>query len=172
MITKNYKLYCYARCVGANTSGIVNALGENITYYPQNTGGQANRGDFGISIGTVYVGSIAQTSEAGIRFGRGSTPPMENDYALEDLITSGLTASASKVIAPDGSYAEGAYVLMNTSDADITINEIGYFGKVAESSSSNRGHCVLMERTVLSEPITLPPGGTASISYRVDLYNW
>ena len=172
MITKNYKLYCYARGAGVTTSGLVNALGESISYYPNNTGGQANRGDFGIGLGAVHVNSISQTSDSGVRFGRGSTPPTEADYALEDLITSGLTASASKVIAPDGSYVEGAYVLMNTSDADITINEIGYFGKVANASSSNTGHCVLMERTVFSEPITIPPGGTASISYRVDLYNW
>lgn len=66
----------------------------------------------------------------------------------------------------DGKYeAMFTFLLKITSDAEINVYEIGAVTPVGNSSSSF--YPVLMERTVLAEPVTIPAGGTRALEYRV-----
>ena len=101
----------------------------------------------------------------GVFFGSGSTPATKNDYKLESPITSGLTIANPSI--PSISYSEngkyevmGVYSVTNTTDAEINIWEIGIVTQLCDWN-------VLMERTVLTEPVTIAPGKTKIINYKL-----
>lgn len=105
----------------------------------------------------------------GVYFGAGTTPATESDYTLESPITSGLKSTSGGLIFKenaDGSQLwECSYILQNTSDADITINEIGIITPIGKSSTVY--YPVLMERTVLSSPINIPAGVAKLVTYKI-----
>lgn len=105
-------------------------------------------------------------SDAGIYFGTGSTPPTRDDFRLESPITSGLSITNLSTTVQyaeegEGKYSASAgYVIQNTTDADINIYEFGAFAKFADAR-------FLMERTVLTEPITIPSGEKKLVTYKI-----
>lgn len=106
----------------------------------------------------------------GVYFGRGTTPAARTDYKLESVITSGLTISNvytfPQLETVDGKYVWSAsYVVKNTSTEDIVISEVGYYGQVGRNSSAD--YLALMERTVLSTPLTIKPGESKLITYKL-----
>lgn len=103
----------------------------------------------------------------GVYFGSGSTPATKNDYKLESPITSGLTIANPSI--PSISYSEngkyevmGVYSVTNSSDTEINIWEIGIVTQLVDWN-------VLMERTVLTEPVTIAPGETKIITYKITI---
>lgn len=138
------------------------------------------RSDFGFWLNKGICGAIPTTKQTynntepfGVYFGSGSTPATRADITLESPITSGLSISnTSKLFqveekADDNYVCYGSYVLKNTTDADIIIREIGVITPIGLSSSAY--YPTLMERTVLTEPITIPAGGVKMIVLSVDL---
>lgn len=114
--------------------------------------------------------SYVTERDNGIYFGSGSSPATKEDYKLEAPIASGLGISNPSyftwVTPTSGVYiATAAYAVTNTTDKDITIQEIGNFTNVANSQS--RTYLVLMERTVLDEPIVIAPGESKLVTYKV-----
>lgn len=107
----------------------------------------------------------------GIVLGTGTTEPTEDDYRLENIITSGLTGSfTTNSGVEDGSpYGDINLTLQNTSNAAITITEIGIIRSYNDATSfgatSGSSHRYLMDRTVLAEPVTIAAGATAIITY-------
>lgn len=104
---------------------------------------------------------------AGVWFGTGATPAKKADISLESVITSGLEIASGAVplfSEPSAGVYEvsGTYAVKNTTDADITISEVGYFGSFGASYKP-----VLYERTVLDMPITIEPGLTKTITYKL-----
>lgn len=106
----------------------------------------------------------------GVYFGAGSSPATLADYTLESTITTGLAFSGGleKVSAYENGKAEviARYIVTNTSDAEINIWEIGCFMPI-QSSSSSQYKLVMVERTVLTEPITIPAGESKMVTYKV-----
>lgn len=118
------------------------------------------------------ISLATSASSTGIHFGRGTTAPTEEDYALESLITSGLSISVSSSHSLDGSGNPALQLditVTNTSSADITVGEIGYaqslHASTAQGSTSNAYRVCLLDRTVLDSPVTIPAGGYAVIRY-------
>lgn len=135
-------------------------------------------GNFGHHMKNAICGSIPSTTrfskdyfstKCGIYLGSGSTPATRNDYTLESPITSGLTMTNPSSVMLDESV-EGRYVYSstfvvgNTTGDTINIYEIGIFTPVYNSNAYN---AVLMERTVFTEPITIPAGESKLINYKV-----
>ena len=54
--------------------------------------------------------------------------------------------------------------MQNTSGADITICEIG---KIGRFYSGSKNYHVLVDRTVLDTPITIPAGETKVLSHSI-----
>lgn len=134
--------------------------------------------------GTIYYvtsGSVSSfgnptfqlnATNAGISVGTGDNTATDEDYILQTTITSGLSASitVSHGMDTDKPYVTYNMVLTNSTASDITIKEIGYKLNIpgvtsvgATSGSSTRS--VMIDRTVLSTPITVPAGGNAAILY-------
>lgn len=123
---------------------------------------------------SVYnsVSIASSASNNGIRLGTGNTQATENDYNLESRITSGLTASSPAVtydVDENGNpYKEFLFTLTNTTNSDITVAEIGYFQQVYTSTSKGANTStttIMLDRTVLSTPVTVPANDSAAIKY-------
>lgn len=115
---------------------------------------------------TAYVGV------GYINVGSGTTPATVNDYALETPITIGFSASISSFVSAQDSGAEIVYkiILNNPASAGpMTVSEIGYYGRGYTSASSGGAIPLLMDRTVLDEPVTIPAGESRTITYTVRL---
>ena len=110
-------------------------------------------------------------STGGVFFGTGTTPATLEDYKLENPIETGLSiTNPSKYTFNDNGEGKwtysASYVLTNTSGAEINIHEIGIVTLPGTSSTSTYA-VVLMERTVLTEPITIPAGGAKLVTVTV-----
>lgn len=110
----------------------------------------------------------------GQAFGTGDTPASEDDYTLESVITSGLSASAPSVTTEYDSenncyFRRMTYTINNTSDADITIKEVGTYRGIAYASTlgatGSSTKLLLVDRTVLDTPLTIPAGEAGVLRY-------
>ena len=135
-----------------------------------NTGYLANKFEFPYFI----YDTVAFTGSRGIFVGSGSTPASENDYNLENRITTGLTSSAVTVNVDtdnDGNpFKSFTFTLTNSTANDIIIKELGYAQNVHASASrgasSSTAGC-LLDRTVLTTPITIPANGSNTLKYTI-----
>ncbi len=108
---------------------------------------------------------------SGVSVGSGTTAATENDYQLEQTITTGLsgTITNAKIVDVDGNAAiRYSLSVQNTSGSTITISEIGYKQELevadASGGTTATNRVFLLDRTVFPT-ITLPAGETAYIDY-------
>ena len=108
----------------------------------------------------------------GVWFGSGMGEEVYASFALESPITSGLSITNPEdvvTITDDcGNYIYSAtYIVVNTTDADITLGEVGVFMPISHNSTTH--FCVMMARTVFSEPIIIEANQSKTIEYRVQM---
>ena len=126
------------------------------------------------AVGFTTLSTSLTTS--GIIVGTGNTPATEDDYALDSMITSGITGSisASPIISFDSSSNEYVVArdvtIANGGSSALTISEIGILGKAYTASSKgstvgSTNKYILVDRTVLPEPVTIPAGESGVIRY-------
>ena len=139
--------------------------------------GGLNFGGFPLEVKSSLVESGSSAS-IGIVFGTGTTPPTENDYTVENII-SGLTLSATPTKQYSFDSATNKYTvfydftLANGTGEDITINEVCLFANVFPTSTKGENpgtgtsnkFAVLMDRTVLATPITIPANSSGVVRY-------
>lgn len=108
-------------------------------------------------------GALSSTNNKAIFIGSGTTPPTLDDYKLENLITTGYSATISGTNSEDQIVATGQFAMTititNTQTENLVINELGYFV------------CgpILYDRIVLDTPVTIAPGATKTIEYRLNM---
>lgn len=116
---------------------------------------------------------INSNNSPGIWVGSGSTPESESSYTLDSRITSGLTANnptfGSGVDESGNPQMKLVIMLTNTSSSSITVAEIGFFQQIrlANSASGSSGtlETIMLDRTLLDTPVTIPAGESAAITY-------
>ena len=140
-----------------NTQNQTRYLGFHIGYFPTN----------------IYSTVSFATASPGIQVGTGNTAPTEDDFRLASQITSGMTATSptmTRNLDNDGNpYLEFVFVLSNSTGNDITVSEVGYV-QYLYSASSQGGmdsslSAYMLDRTVLSTPVTVPANDSAAIKY-------
>lgn len=100
------------------------------------------------------------TNKYGVVFGTDGTPATEDDYTFANGFISGIAMTVSKSSGAQddtggtGGAIEREYVIVNNNSEDITIREIGIWWKG-----------LLLERTVLDNPVTIAPGEAGGIKY-------
>ena len=151
--------------VGTKTASVtiaaVSAVSEGVGYWMKTGRCQA--------LPTSYANS-AWGPNPGVYFGSGSTPAKKTDANLESLIDSGLEVTSPQNVVE---YSDGNgryefvsdFVVRNTSESEINIFEIGLFLSVRVKSSQY--YPMLVERTVLSEPVTIAPGEAKLVTYKL-----
>lgn len=186
MFTNNYILYQKARFLDGSYRGYVDFTGNTFQNY--------NVNNFFNDIGrsmlyarcrpiSGYTGRYPDNFSSynvynGIYFGSGTTPATREDFTLEKPITSGLSVSnpGTRVWYMDsdtGQYSSTSdFIVRNTTDADIVISEIGIFCPMADHDTSkddwdedSTWRTVMMEHTILTQPITIMAGGARMISF-------
>lgn len=113
---------------------------------------------------------------SGVVIGSDNTPPTEDDYALGSLITD---ANVIGVVNPVRGVDNNGYpylilnvTVLNNTDAAITISEIGLISFNFRCASTQSGGStsdinLLLDRTVLTNPVTLQPGRSTDIEYKI-----
>ena len=109
------------------------------------------------------TGSFSSSMGKSLLIGSGTTPPTIDDYKLENQITTGFSASITGSNSIDAIYSSGQFTItltiVNTQTEDLVISELGYFVQ----------GIFLYDRIVLDTPITIAPGGTKTIEYRLNM---
>ena len=105
----------------------------------------------------------------GVYFGTGTTPAALTDITMEAPASNIDVTSPSDIVwSVFDSYYEmsSTFGVRNTSSPEsCAISEIGLFIQHQSSSSSSGGKTIMVEHTVLSEPITLAPLESKHITY-------
>jgi hypothetical protein len=116
-------------------------------------------------------------SSVGVAFGADGTAATENDYTLGGHITGlrAVTPSIQTIYDGDNNryVARLDFSVSNDTGAAVTIREVGLFVRFntaasrggTASSSSNSRFSFMMDRTVLSSPVTIPDGEAATVRY-------
>lgn len=132
---------------------------------------------------TSLITNISDNGKYGIAVGTDDHTESENDYSLGSHITSGISLSGTLSIqrifdASNDIYgAYYDYPISNNTDSPITIREIGVFSSFY--TAVNKGDkitrydaqkTIMIDRTVLPEPITIPAGEARVIRYKFNYY--
>ena len=162
MLTKNY--YTIARYFYTG-----NTFNNYYVYDVNNTQRSPSR-DYAYLGAFYYMDNIAvgdiSASTYGIRMGSGTRAPKMTDINLESPIVSGLSIInrpvRDRVVYSDRVEYPVSFTVRNTTSEDITVSELGMFASVGSS------YCgILVDRTVLDEPVVIPAGERRMITYTI-----
>ena len=119
--------------------------------------------NFAISSATLKT-SINGTC---IVFGDGDATPTINDYNLSGNLITGIVSSTSTVRKSNG--VEKRFTVTNNNSNEIIIKEICYFSQAGWRSDlgNTSGTILLLDRTVLDTPVTIPAGGIGQVVYTI-----
>lgn len=122
--------------------------------------------------------ATGSSASYGVAVGTGDTTPTENDYNLASYINT-LKTSASPAVNYSFDTTTGVYTsyvdytLSNETAEDITVKEIGKFIRGMRTSAIGAAVnptqsdyvSIMVDRTVLETPLTVPAGGSAILRY-------
>ena len=169
MLTKNIYAFMPTMLIGAgiakgmvpfkNTNGVEYYFSPSFSYYPYN----------------IYT-SYSTSGDPGIWLGRDSTAENEDDYNLHSRITSGLSVTVvSRTLYEENGYSvlDIKLNVANTSSANITIGEIGYFQRaycaINMHLTSTTTVTFMVDRTVLDPVVDLAAGEATIIDYKLKI---
>lgn len=186
MLTKWAKRFLRVRSSDNSFPGVGTGSGGRSYFEFKNNGGATH---YGGAAGSTLTLSLLTSltargtnSSRGFALGSGTTPATEDDYTIESLISSGLSFSATPVKNQAYDVENDVYsiyfdlVINNTSSAPITVSEICMFQFMYETTNlgdaintaGSYANSVLIDRTVLDTPITIPVGESKTIRYSFD----
>lgn len=99
------------------------------------------------------------------RLGTGTTAATEDDYWLESQ-DDNLTCSSAVASETDSNTKVYTFTFNNPTDSDITITEIA-LGIKLDTNVLSENASIMLDRTVLTTPITIPAGETKAITYEI-----
>ena len=110
-------------------------------------------------------------SNNGVVLGDGDTPPTFEDYTLAGNPISNFvfTASISRLnIDNSGAMIRALYTITNNNSVEITIKELCLIVNATQFSSSyDAKNKIVLDRTVLDTPVTIPAGGIGQVEYTI-----
>ena len=165
MLTNNYKKLMQLMLeVSANYRGMLAATGtDGATYYLTNS--------FNYPNSVVFAWTTNPANTAGIALGTGTTAVTEEDYAMESLITSGISVTVTQETDVINGVPRSAFVIAiyNTGSATVTISEVGFIQTLyctTEQGATNRtSKRFMIDHTVLPRPISIPADKTGILRY-------
>ena len=179
--------------VGYNDITVTNYAGNVITtnsissgsgsmHYPRyfTPGWNISAGEDPLAVGLVritngttkYSGTASNSSVTactGVILGDGSGTPSINDYKLFGNIITDFSASTSLSvsIAGDKILITTVYIITNTGSSPFTIKEMGL---TRASDGNTTATYVLLLHDVLETPLTINPGETKTLCYKLYTY--
>lgn len=132
------------------------------------------------SVTMNFLTSITESGNSastGIAIGSGDTAPTENDYTLENMITTlSATIGNEENVFDETTHKYFARVdltVSNNTGSDVTIKEIGRFISMytaseqyaTVSTGSTSPKSIMVDRTVLENPVTIPANNAGIVRY-------
>lgn len=119
--------------------------------------------------GYLDFGDVPTGNSSNIIFGDGIIQPTRGDTKL-----SGKEIEELEIEVQSGSYknfedkviATKQLFIKNSGIDSVTVGEVGWTANIQEKGSSLK-HTVLLDRTILETPITIPAGKQAQINYTI-----
>lgn len=146
--------------------GTINSGGTSLSEFPSVN----NINRYVTTLSTSYTTNTFY----GVAFGDGTVPPTVEDVKLSGkqhtwIQSSNTTCELSYGEDTDDLLVTAVYTINNTTGSDVTISEVGFFGctQFYNSSIGYRYIPVLLERTLLDVPITIPAGGVGKVTYTI-----
>lgn len=118
----------------------------------------------------MVMNTWAKQSQAfGVSFGIGTTPSTVSDYCLESILSStqiDVSVPSAVSYSRADTYEEYSvtFGVTNKTAEAITISEVGL---TAEPNTGNPIYYVLVDRTVLDTPVTIPAWQSKQITYTI-----
>ena len=136
------------------------------------TGNFNNSGAFPYSTAKTFT---LNATTAGISIGTGTAPESEDDYNLEQTITSGvnvvITGTSYGAENPWYPFVKYDLTITNTGANPLVVTEVGYKQTVRTAkvigSSASTNTVLLLDRCVLDTPVTIAPGDAGIVTYRL-----
>lgn len=172
MLTKNAKKFILETIMNSASSGPSETPHPSRSFKVKAIDGLEKTTSTGTGNTIGFINALNNMAKTGgpnsttyIKCGTGTTAATEDDYILESVAT-GLNCDS--VVTAIGSNYSKTYtaIFSNITNADIIVTEIGFF----INYPTNGGSTVdwfLLDRTVLSTPITIPAGESKSITYEL-----
>ena len=125
------------------------------------------------NISYYLIENISESSSYGLAFGSSNTPATENDYTLGSAIsnlTGNVTAQTVADLATLTYKEQLQCTISNNTGSPVEINEVGLFGLFNTTTTrganvSNTRRCIMIDRTVLENPVTIANGDTGLVQY-------
>ena len=109
----------------------------------------------------------------GVAFGAGTIPATASDYALESILNNtkiSATPPSAVTFSQGDAFDEYSvsFGVTNITDETITISEVGLVAMPYKDPHTANSACiVLVDRTVLDAPVTIPANETKHIAYTI-----
>lgn len=179
MITNNFKKLISEFLLGDESTGsgwsspatfsfnIVDKTGETKSYSSQvnSTSATGSYACNGLFHALSRMG-VNDENKSYIEVGTGTTTPTADDYNLESQ-DNNITVIPVGVATTGSNTRTYTVICDNQSDEDITITEIGWFIKTLYTTNTGTFDDFMLDRTVLSTPITIPAGQSKAITYEI-----
>lgn len=114
--------------------------------------------------------SLATSLARGTVLGDGTKEVSIDDYTLSGNVISTLTASFAMSYkgSDDGLSVTAKITLTNPTENDVTVSEIGLIENCKSGTSSSARQPVMLARTLLDTPITIPAGGVGVVDHTIN----
>ncbi len=172
MLTKNAKNFILETIMNCGSSGPGDGPYPSRSFTVKAVNGLEKTTSTGTGNSIGFINALNHMAKTGgtnsttyIQCGTGTTAATEDDYILESTAT-GLNCDS--IVTAIGSNYSKTYTatFSNTTNADIIVTEIGFFVTYPTNGGSSVDY-YLLDRTVLSTPITIPAGESKAITYEL-----
>ena len=187
MITDNFRKLLIGSLIGSvkNIIPITTMYTEQPVWYAGDTSNyisltynRATNGIYSAFLGAFLkskpTGSSSANSYRGVCFGDGDTPPTPADLNISGNAFTTYNALYNLSTGVDDSGhldVKAQYTITNTGDEAFTIKEIGLFAvpSLCKGPDINVAgtFSILLDRTILDIPVTIPAGGFGQVKYRI-----
>lgn len=179
MITSNFKKLIFGifmntiavnpYVVPRNSVTFKNSNGQSLVWSPQK-----NNDTQSALLNDLLMTNIVQVSIASsdtrftyFRVGTGTTNPTPSDYDLENVNTDIVCTTVNTSFSDSTNTKVYNVTFSNSTASDITLTEIGMYGKMPYYSNGYRTDYVMLDRTVLNAPVTIPAGESRTLTYEL-----
>ena len=167
MITKNFYKMLAAMMANLQDFTATSFNGSTVTMNEYNW---ENRFEWNVLLSNLQKSA---NSSNGVVLGNGDTPPTFEDYTLAgDLISNFVFTASVSTLKTDGSGVtiRALYTITNNNSSEITIKEIGLIVNGTQFNSGSGPDAknkIILDRTVLDTPVTIPAGGIGQVVYTI-----
>ena len=152
---------------GKTYTFLIIGMNTNSNYYPNDNMFYSGNAIARCDSSLPYLGG-------GIRIGSSSDPVSRDDYNLHaPLLNNELTLNTTTFLYRNDSnrpVIKRVITAVNTKSASVTVAEIGLIGWArgfSEDKTSQVFKGMLLDRTLLSSPVTLAPNESCAITYEL-----